>query len=229
MKFNDFSNNKPKYNLGDIVSIHSGINIPDTPDGEYYNLTMGSVTRNGKLVFSLRTNETNRLLCKGQLIMPTRDVGDCSIIGRTALIDKNNKYFAGNCLYVLTLKKGNPTYLHLYMNSNFARKQISKIIEGGSQKQITLNEIEKIQISFPNLEEQDKVELYGTEILCFLIENLDEIEGDIYEFLADIAGMTPEAFSNLDLGDLVEIIRKIGQENNLSAFFAAVSKLTDSK
>ena len=78
-------------------------------------------------------------------------------------------------------------------------------------------------------EEQDKVELYGTEILCFLIENLDEIEGDIYEFLADIAGMTPEAFSNLDLGDLVEIIRKIGQENNLSAFFAAVSKLTDSK
>ena len=79
-----------------------------------------------------------------------------------------------------------------------------------------------------NLEEQDKVELYGTEILCFLIENLDEIEEDVYEFLADIAGMTPEAFSNLDLGDLVEIIRKIGQENNLSAFFAAVSKLTDS-
>lgn len=80
-----------------------------------------------------------------------------------------------------------------------------------------------------NLEEQDKVELYGTEILCFLIENLDEIEEDVYEFLADIAGMTPEAFSNLDLGDLVEIIRKIGQENNLSAFFAAVSKLIDSK
>ena len=80
-----------------------------------------------------------------------------------------------------------------------------------------------------NLEEQDKVELYGTEILCFLIENLDEIEEDVYEFLADIAGMTPEGFSNLDLGDLVEIIRKIGQENNLSAFFAAVSKLTDSK
>ena len=41
--------------------------------------------------------------------------------------------------------------------------------------------------------------------------------------------MTPEAFSNLDLGDLVEIIRKIGQENNLSAFFVAVSKLIDSK
>lgn len=28
----------------------------------------------------------------------------------------------------------------------------------------------------------------------FLIENLDEIEEDVYEFLADIAGMTPEAF-----------------------------------
>ena len=189
MKFNDFSNNKPKYNLGDIVSIHSGINIPDTPDGEYYNLTMGSVTRNGKLVFSLRTNETNRLLCKGQLIMPTRDVGDCSIIGRTALIDKNNKYFAGNCLYVLTLKKGNPTYLHLYMNSNFARKQISKIIEGGSQKQITLNEIEKMQIPFPNLEEQDKIaKLFNTfekeiEKEEYLIQKLKNIKQSFLERL----------------------------------------------
>ncbi len=80
-----------------------------------------------------------------------------------------------------------------------------------------------------NLEEKDRVELYGTEIVCLLIENLDEVEEDIYEFLADLVGMTPEAFSNLDLSDLIEIIRKIAQENNLSAFFAAVSKLTDSK
>ncbi len=103
--------------------------------------------------------------------------------------------------------------------------KFSKILKKLNNK----NSLQNIIKNGKNLEEQDKVELYGTEILCFLIENLDEIEGDIYEFLADIAGMTPEAFSNLDLGDLVEIIRKIGQENNLSAFFAAVSKLTDSK
>ena len=103
--------------------------------------------------------------------------------------------------------------------------KFSKILKKLNNK----NSLQNIIKNAINLEEQDKVELYGTEILCFLIENLDEIEEDVYEFLADIAGMTPEAFSNLDLGDLVEIIRKIGQENNLSAFFAAVSKLTDSK
>lgn len=89
------------------------------------------------------------------------------------------------------------------------------------------DEMPKLNIS------QDKdtnyLEVYGTKLIYFLIDNLDSIENDVYEFVGDIVGMTPEAFSNLDLTEIVNILDAIVKNNNISAFSNAVSKLTISK
>lgn len=76
-------------------------------------------------------------------------------------------------------------------------------------------------------DEMNKFELYGTEIICILVENLDAVENDVYEFLGDIVGMKAEDFSNLDLVDLVQIIKNIIEKNDIKAFFDAVSKLIE--
>lgn len=143
--------------MGEITEISSGQNVPNEDGGKYYNLTMGSVNTEGHLVCSLHTNRSDRLLVKGTLIMPTRDVGAGYVIGRTAVIDANDKYYAGNCLYCLSTGLNEPYYIHHYMNSEMARKSMQIIVAGGSQKQITLPDIKSIEVPICSIEEQRKI------------------------------------------------------------------------
>lgn len=169
IRFKKYANTWKYTKLEDVCAISSGVNTPNNPSGMYYNLTMGSVSEEGKLLYSLKTNDASRLLKKGQLIMPTRDVGVGLIIGRVTYIPENDKFVAGNCLYVLDVNTVvTPLFLTYYVNSNNVRKQFARIISGGSQKQITLQNVYKLDICFPELlEEQEK--------LGSLISNLDDI------------------------------------------------------
>ncbi len=152
----DYSKSK----FENIVEFSSGTNVPDTPDGKYYNLTMGSVSIDGKLLPSLHTNNTDKLLNKGQLIMPNRDVGMGYVIGRSAYIDKDNTYYAGNCLYVLTMDETKivPQYLNQYINSDIVRKMFNQIMSVSSPKQITLADTKKLEFNIStDVDEQTKI------------------------------------------------------------------------
>ena len=157
LRFEGFTDAWEQRKLGEITEISSGQNVPNEDGGKYYNLTMGSVNTEGHLVCSLHTNRSDRLLVKGTLIMPTRDVGAGYVIGRTAVIDENDKYYAGNCLYCLSTGLNEPYYIHHYMNSEMARKSMQIIVAGGSQKQITLPGIKSIEVPICSIEEQRKI------------------------------------------------------------------------
>ena len=157
IRFYGFTGDWEQRKLGEITEISSGQNVPNEDGGKYYNLTMGSVNTEGHLVCSLHTNRSDRLLVKGTLIMPTRDVGAGYVIGRTAVIDENDKYYAGNCLYCLSTGLNEPYYIHHYMNSEMARKSMQIIVAGGSQKQITLPGIKSIEVPICSIEEQRKI------------------------------------------------------------------------
>lgn len=157
LRFKGFTDDWEQRKLGEITEISSGQNVPNEDGGKYYNLTMGSVNTEGHLVCSLHTNRSDRLLVKGTLIMPTRDVGAGYVIGRTAVIDENDKYYAGNCLYCLSTGLNEPYYIHHYMNSEMARKSMQIIVAGGSQKQITLPGIKSIEVPICSIEEQRKI------------------------------------------------------------------------
>ena len=164
LRFPGFTDAWEQRKLGEITEISSGQNVPNEDEGTYYNLTMGSVNTEGHLVCSLHTNRTDRLLAKDMLIMPTRDVGAGYVIGRTAVIDENDKYYAGNCLYCLSTGMNEPYYIHHYMNSEAARKSMQIIVAGGSQKQITLPGIKSIEIPVCSIEEQSKIAQFFNNI-----------------------------------------------------------------
>lgn len=176
VRFKDFNENWKYKELNEVVEITSGQNTGNDINGKYYNLTMGSVDIDGNLLYSLRTNNYDKLLTKGTLIMPTRDVGAGYVIGRTAVIDNNNKYYAGNCLYCLKPYEDDPYYIHYYMNSELARKSIQSIIAGGSQKQITLPGIKSISIPICKTNEQI--------MIAKIFNNLDKLI-TLYEFKYD--------------------------------------------
>ena len=157
IRFCGFKESWEQCKLGEVTEISSGQNVPNEDGGKYCNLTMGSVNTNGHLVCSLRTNRSDRILAKGMLIMPTRDVGAGYVIGRTAVINENDRYYAGNCLYCLSTGMNEPYYIHHYMNSESARKSIQIIVAGGSQKQITLPGIKSIEVPVCSIEEQRKI------------------------------------------------------------------------
>lgn len=52
-----------------------------------------------------------------------------------------------------------------------------------------------------------------------------KMEQPIYEWLAPITGMEPEEISALDLDDLGQMLKDLASQNNLRAFFKAVSGL----
>ena len=164
IRFKGFTEAWEQCMIEDVAEIYSGQNVSNEKDGKFINLTMGSVSIDGQLLYSLRTNRKDRILPKGTLIMPTRDVGAGYVIGRTAIIDESNKYYAGNCLYCLNTGRNVSSFIHYYMNSDSARKKIQIIMAGGAQKQITLPGIKSITIPICKYEEQMKIAEYFTKI-----------------------------------------------------------------
>ena len=169
VRFAGFTDAWEQRKLETICSISSGANTAHEEDGKYFNLTMGSVSEDGQIMYSLKTNETSRLLSKGQLIMPTRDVGKGLIIGRTAYVPEDNRFYAGNCLYILTVNADlDSKFLSYFINSNYVRQQFARVVSGGGQKQITLTDVSELTISLPKSEEEQKQ-------ISAIFENLDTL------------------------------------------------------
>ncbi len=174
--FKNGAENFPAWNqksFTDVFQIESGSNKKNEDEGKYFNLTMGSVSEEGKLLISSKTNISNNLLHKNQLIMPTRDIGRGFVIGRTALIDKDDVYVAGNCLFALTAIDDDPEFLNHLFNSDYMRKKIRRIVCGTSQMQLTLRAIKKLTFTVPNKAEQHKIAMFLT-----LIDRLIEIKNE---------------------------------------------------
>ena len=143
--------------IEDIADIKSSSIKSNVANGNYYNLTMGSVSEDGLLILDKKTNSNINLLKKNQLIMPTRDIGKGLIIGRVALIDKDNKYVAGNCLYTLNIKHDDSRFIFYQINSEKYRLDFLKKVTGSAQLMITEKDVRTQKISIPCLQEQQKI------------------------------------------------------------------------
>ena len=143
--------------IEDIADIKSSSIKSNVVNGNYYNLTMGSVSEDGLLILDKKTNSNINLLKKNQLIMPTRDIGKGLIIGRVALIDKDNKYVAGNCLYTLNIKHDDSRFIFYQINSEKYRLDFLKKVTGSAQLMITEKDVRTQKIYMPCLQEQQKI------------------------------------------------------------------------
>ena len=59
--------------------------------------------------------------------------------------------------------------------------------------------------------------------------SIARMEQPIYEWLEPITGRTPEEISTLDLDELVQLLEELSEQNDLRAFFKAVSGLIAKK
>ena len=92
-------------------------------------------------------------------------MGMIGTIGNMALVREKPDYAIKNVALIKDTKKVHYLYLYHFLHSNNVEMQLFSGIDGGTQKFISLNNIRKLNILLPNLEEQ--------VILGSFFENID--------------------------------------------------------
>lgn len=145
--------------LGDIFQLSTG--KPKSafvaPEGDYWICDMGSVSTNGQLIVSKRTNRREDFLNIGDLVMPKDDIGGGNIIGKVGYIDANRTYVLGDHVYRLIAREGDPRFLAYTINSHTINSALRTKVTGSAQLGLGRKSIEDQEIYFPSPKEQTAI------------------------------------------------------------------------
>ncbi len=144
--------------LGDICNITTGTSKSQyIGDGENYIIDMGSISKDGKLIATKKTNYSNDFLACGDLVMPKDDIGGGQIIGKVAFINSNHKYILGDHVFRLTVKNDDSLFLSFLINNFSFNKEIKRKVTGSAQLGLSKKSVESEKLKLPHLKEQQKI------------------------------------------------------------------------
>lgn len=146
--------------LGDLFDIqtYSSKSSFIVSDGSRVVVDMGAISRQGDLIETKKTDIDRDLLSKLDLVMPKDDIGGGNIIGKVAILEKENKYVCGDHVYQLVNKTANNThFLYFLINGFVINKQLRAKANGTSQLSLGKQDILKQKVWLPKLEHQHKI------------------------------------------------------------------------
>ncbi len=152
--------------LGDAFTITAGKSKSAyvVDDGDFWVCDMGSVSIEGRLIVSKRTNYCGDFLKRGDLIMPKDDIGGGNIIGKVGYIDANETYILGDHVYCLRALKGDPRFLAYVINSHRVNSELRKKVIGSAQLGLGRKSVNEQGIQFPPDPEQTAIAAVLTEM-----------------------------------------------------------------
>ena len=100
----------------------------------------------------------SRLVRKGELTMVLNDkTANGTIIGRTLLIDSDNKYVINQRTEIVSPKENlDSNFAYVMLNGPF-REKVKRIVQGGTQIYVNYPAVEKLPFELPTLHEQKKI------------------------------------------------------------------------
>lgn len=149
-----------KSTLGDLFNIYTYSSKSRLIDntGTRLIVDMGSISRDGNLIASKRTNSNKDLLQTDDLVMPKDDIGGGNIIGKVTIIALSGKYVCGDHVYRLVQKgKHNAHFLKFLINCNAINRQLRARANGTSQLGLGKQDVLKQQVWLPRLPEQQRI------------------------------------------------------------------------
>lgn len=147
------------------------------PDGKYTVVDMGSISREGDLIETKKTDLAEDFLARGDLVMPKDDIGGGQIIGKVAIIKEDNRYVCGDHVYRLISRTLNSSdFLRFAINSMSINKQLRAKANGTSQLGLGKRDVVRQKIKLPCLNEQRVIThmLKSTELEIFLLKQFTE-------------------------------------------------------
>ena len=155
--FPQFKDEWKETKLGEICDISAGTSKSRfIGDGKFYIVDMGSITQDGLLNLTKTTNLSQDFLDFGDLVMPKDDIGGGKIIGKVAVIDKDNTYVLSDHIFRIKTTE-NSNFLAYLINSDLINKKIRREVSGTAQLGLSKRTIENLKIKLPNLKEQQKI------------------------------------------------------------------------
>jgi type I restriction enzyme, S subunit len=178
-----FSGKWKTVRLGNLMGIFTGNSKSKfiVNDGKYLIMDMGSVSSEGKNISQKYTNYEDDFLQLGDLVMPKDDIGGGNIIGKTAFIDKNEKYILGDHVYALRKKSVNidPLFISYLINSYSINHEIHMKVTGSAQLGINKTSIEEQMIEIPSdFEEQKTI----SQILSDMDSEIQQLEKQLEKY-----------------------------------------------
>ena len=157
IRFPQFKDEWKETKLGEICDISAGTSKSRfIGDGKFYIVDMGSITQDGLLNLTKTTNLSQDFLDFGDLVMPKDDIGGGKIIGKVAVIDKDNTYVLSDHIFRIKTTE-NSNFLAYLINSDLINKKIRREVSGTAQLGLSKRTIENLKIKLPNLKEQQKI------------------------------------------------------------------------
>jgi type I restriction enzyme, S subunit len=167
IRLNEFDKKWKSILLGEIFTIFTGKTKSKyiIEFSKYLIMDMGSISSEGKNIAHKYTNYDGDLLQFGDLVMPKDSLvashyEEGNIIGKTAFIDKNNRYVLGDHVYVLRSKNSSvdPLFLSYLINSYSVNIQIRKKATGSAQIGINKKTVEEQTVIIPTeIKEQSAI------------------------------------------------------------------------
>ena len=147
IRFPQFKDEWEETKLGKICDISAGTSKSRfIGDGKFYIVDMGSITQDGLLNLTKTTNLISQdFLDFGDLVMPKDDIGGGKIIGKVAVIDKDNTYVLSDHIFRIKTTE-NSNFLAYLINSDLINKKIRREVRGTAQLGLSKRTIENLKI-----------------------------------------------------------------------------------
>ena len=180
LRFKEFTGEWEEKRLGEVIISKGGKALEkySNENGTHKFISIGNYSENSKYFDNgkriiLNKETEKQLLKKDNLVMILNDKTQTgNIIGRTLLIEENNKYIYNQRNQKIECKnKFLPKYAYIFLNSQY-RNNIIKNAQGGTQIYINFSTVENLNINLPCLEEQEKI----ANFLSSIDEKIEKIK-----------------------------------------------------
>lgn len=138
--------------LGNMVNISSAGSKSQyiEESGRYLIVDMGAVSNEARIIAKKQTNYTHDFLSCGDIVMPKDDIGGGNIIGKTVVIDADNKYILGDHVFKLRIKNTyEAKFISNLINSFLVNKYMRRMATGSAQLGLAKRDVEKCVLWLP--------------------------------------------------------------------------------
>ncbi|WP_323744087.1 restriction endonuclease subunit S [Staphylococcus chromogenes] len=184
LRFKDENgNNYPEWiktNLKYLVNYKNGKGYEKEviQNGKYNIINLNSISTKGRLKDSGKYSDFEDVtLKKNDLIMILSDVAKGNLIGKTVIIDQDDKYLLNQRVACLRIKdESTSNTLFIYYFINYFRQYFINMSTGMSQLNINKSTVEDFLVNLPYIEEQNKIGNFLSNYDKVLEKQSDKIE-----------------------------------------------------
>lgn len=161
LRFKGFTNDWEQRKLEKLSDVRDGTHTSPHFYTRGYPLITSKNLKNGSIIFNninyISQKDFNKINKRSKVNKNDILMGMIGTVGNIAFITEEPNFAIKNVALIKDIGHIVPFYTYKYLQSLTINKQIKQSMDGGTQKFLALNKIRNLVISFPTIQEQEKI------------------------------------------------------------------------